>query len=276
MQQGWVRIDRSLMDHWLHEDKPYNRMAAWVDLILMANFEDKKININGDVLNLKRGQVATSLRYLSSRWGWSKDKVGYFLNTLESDGMITKNYDRKQTVLTLVNYGNYQDIPDKKKTVKRQSTDNEQTVGRQSTDNQQTVIGQNKQINKDNNENNENNDNKTRYGAEISEIISYLNEKTGRKYTGRSKSTVKYITARLKEGFTVEEFKQVIDNKVAAWARDAKMCQFLRPETLFDGRFETYLNDTETKAQKAQREKDELHERQTTAVDYDWLWNNKT
>lgn len=138
-------------------------MAAWVDLILMANYEDKKVNISGDVLNLKRGQVATSLRYLSSRWGWSKDKVSYFLNTLESDGMITKIYDRNRTVLTLVNYGNYQDLPDKKKTVGRQSADSQQTVDRHPTDSEQTLVGQNKQINKDNKDNKETNIKPLRY-----------------------------------------------------------------------------------------------------------------
>ena len=262
MQQGWIALNRSVLDHWVHNEKPFCIFGAWVDLILMANHEEKKMPLNGDIIQIKRGQMFTSYRSLSERWGWGIGRVKRFLKMLEQDEMITTKSSKNGTLLTLVNYSNFQNV----------RNDNGTITEHKRNDNG-TITERNNNIN---NDNNENNDNKTRYGAEISEIISYLNEKTGRKYTGRSKSTVKSITARLKEGFTVEEFKQVIDNKVAAWARDAKMCQFLRPETLFDGRFETYLNDTETKAQKAQREKDELHERQTTAVDYDWLWNNKT
>ena len=46
----------------------------------------------------------------------------------------------------------------------------------------------------------------------------------------------------------MEEFKKVIDNKVAAWKGDPKMEQYLRPETLFSTKFETYLNDSGTSA----------------------------
>jgi len=45
------------------------------------------------------------------------------------------------------------------------------------------------------------------------------------------------------DGFTLEDFKTVIDKKCADWLNDAKMCKFLRPETLFGPKFEGYLNE---------------------------------
>lgn len=79
------------------------------------------------------------------------------------------------------------------------------------------------------------------HDAEIKEIIDYLNVKAGTKYTYKAKITVKNINARLKEGYTVADFKKVIDNKILDWY-DTEMAQYLRPETLFGNKFEGYLN----------------------------------
>lgn len=72
-------------------------------------------------------------------------------------------------------------------------------------------------------------------------VIDYLNAKTGSKYR-YSKSSTKHIIARLGEGFTVDDCKSVIDKKCNEWLTDPKMQQYLRPETLFAGKFESYLN----------------------------------
>ena len=78
-------------------------------------------------------------------------------------------------------------------------------------------------------------------------IISYLNEKAGTKYKASSKKTQTCIHARLAEGFELDDFKAVIDKKCADWIGDAKMEQYLRPETLFGTKFESYLNAKVTK-----------------------------
>ena len=104
------------------------------------------------------------------------------------------------------------------------------------------------------------------YLEKIKEILNYLNQKTGKKYTGKSQAHKNLIIARLREGFTVDDFKVVIDNKVNAWGGDEKMKQYLRPETLFCGKFETYLNDVEDEKQKRSREDREINERQREAI----------
>ncbi len=83
----------------------------------------------------------------------------------------------------------------------------------------------------------------------ISEIVDYLNQETGSHYKSSSDKTRKLIKARLNEGFTVDDFKKVIDRKVAEWKNDEKMSQYLRPETLFGTKFEGYLNQREVKKQ---------------------------
>jgi uncharacterized phage protein (TIGR02220 family) len=74
------------------------------------------------------------------------------------------------------------------------------------------------------------------------ETIAYLNEKAGTSFRANSKATKAQINARAKDGYTVEDFKAVIDFKTAEWGTDAKMMQYLCPETLFRAsKFEGYL-----------------------------------
>lgn len=82
-----------------------------------------------------------------------------------------------------------------------------------------------------------------RFTKEYREIIDYLNEKTGKRYSATSRVNQGHISARLKEGFTVEDFKHVIDVKCFQWKDDPKMAKFLRPETLFGTKFDRYLNE---------------------------------
>ena len=81
------------------------------------------------------------------------------------------------------------------------------------------------------------------------EVVEYLNQKTGKNFKHTSKVTQRHIRARLAEGFTVSDFKQVIDKKCSDWLRDQKMKEYLRPETLFGTKFESYLNSKTTTKQ---------------------------
>jgi uncharacterized phage protein (TIGR02220 family) len=73
------------------------------------------------------------------------------------------------------------------------------------------------------------------------EIIDYLNEKSGSKYRN-IKNTRDFIKARFNEGFTKEDFFKVIDNKVSSWT-GTEFEKFIRPQTLFSPKFEGYLNE---------------------------------
>lgn len=77
------------------------------------------------------------------------------------------------------------------------------------------------------------------------EIIDYLNEITGQHYKSTTKETLKLIRARLSEGATIDDFRTVIYKKTNQWKEDPKMSRFLRPQTLFGTKFESYLNEIE-------------------------------
>ena len=74
------------------------------------------------------------------------------------------------------------------------------------------------------------------------DIIDYLNLKVGTHYRVSSNKTKTLIKARYNEKYTLEDFKKVIDNKCEEWLTNDKMKGYLRPETLFGSKFESYLN----------------------------------
>lgn len=73
------------------------------------------------------------------------------------------------------------------------------------------------------------------------DVIDYLNQRTGKNYKSTTKKNQTVIRARTDEGFSLDDFKRVIDNKVAEW-KGTNMEKYLRPETLFGTKFEGYLN----------------------------------
>jgi uncharacterized phage protein (TIGR02220 family) len=80
------------------------------------------------------------------------------------------------------------------------------------------------------------------------EIVSFLNERSGKNFSAASDTTRTHIHARWKDGFRVEQFKAVIERKCSEWKGDPKMDKFLRPQTLFiPSNFEAYLNEREVK-----------------------------
>jgi len=142
VKQGWVAVHRQIQDHWLWGDKPFSKSAAWIDMLLLANYESKKFIFGNELTEVKQGEFITSEVKLMERWGWGKGKTRAFLDLLQSDGMIIKKSDRKKTTITIVNYSNYAVY----ETTNGLQTDCEQTTNGLQTDT-------------NNNYNNKNNDN---------------------------------------------------------------------------------------------------------------------
>ena len=95
-----------------------------------------------------------------------------------------------------------------------------------------------------------------------SDIIDYLNEKANTRYRSSSQKTKTLIHARFNEGFNLDDFKTVIDKKCKEW-KGSDMEKYLRPETLFGTKFESYKNQTIIKKTK----KGEL----TEDVEIEWF-----
>ena len=76
------------------------------------------------------------------------------------------------------------------------------------------------------------------------EVVDYLNLRAGTRYRSTSEDTRKHIRARMDDGYSLDDFKAVIDHKAAEW-KGTEWEKFLRPSTLFGSKFESYLNQRE-------------------------------
>ena len=110
MLQGWVSVHRQIQEHWLWAEKPFSKGQAWIDMLMLANHEDRKFLLGNDLMEIKAGGFYTSEVKLSERWGWSRKKVHAFLELLEKDEMVVVKRDSKGTAIFLLNYGNFQPV----------------------------------------------------------------------------------------------------------------------------------------------------------------------
>ena len=103
---GWIKLHRKILNHELFQEKRiFSKFEAWVDLLLQANWKDKKTFAG---VAVPRGSFITSIRKLADRWGWSNNKVTGFMRQLRNNDMIAFFCDTKKTVITIVRYDLYQ------------------------------------------------------------------------------------------------------------------------------------------------------------------------
>ncbi len=110
MAKGWIRVHRQLQESeiWV-VNQPFDYRSAWIDLLMLANHEDKTIIFDYKPMTIKRGQFLTSVRKLGERWKWGKERTLKFLRLLERLGMVTKDSTKRRTLITIENYGKFQD-----------------------------------------------------------------------------------------------------------------------------------------------------------------------
>lgn len=105
---GYILLFRSICSHWLWDDKPFSKGQAWMDLVMMVNHDESKIPFDNGIIKINRGETLTSHEKLSKRWGWSRKKTANFINCLKRDDMLHVKRTGKGTILTVVNYDNFQ------------------------------------------------------------------------------------------------------------------------------------------------------------------------
>ena len=126
-----------------------------------------------------------------------------------------------------------------------------QRVNRRCVQNEQTNTRDYQESTTENNNVSEEKPSKVVWTDETRHIIDYLNKRSGKKYSAKTKKTAQLIHKLLDNGFTVEDFERVIDIKCKQWLNNEKMNQYLRPRTLFSEKFEDYLNEAPARVQQA-------------------------
>lgn len=153
----------------------------------------------------------------------SNDSLGKYINQLVSEGYLTVEQVKENGRFS----HNVYTLPDTKLPCPKISD----------TENSDTENSDTKNNNSKNNNISKNNNNTHIYKA----VLERLNEKAGTAFRATTKGTQSVINARLRDGFSLDDFFTVIDKKCAEWI-GTDMEKYLRPETLFGNKFEGYLN----------------------------------
>ena len=139
--EGWIKLSRRIQSNWVWEDKPFSKGQAWIDLILMANYQAGKVLFNGKVIEISKGEFLTSEIKLAERWGWGRTKTRNFLRNLTTEQMIEQRATNiPGTVIIIRNYAVYQDRQTAERTIHEQSKIgiSEKNSKKRTTDEQKT------------------------------------------------------------------------------------------------------------------------------------------
>jgi uncharacterized phage protein (TIGR02220 family) len=229
----FIYLWRSILQTSFYKNPLTCRLA--VHLILSVAWKDHKVMIGGKEVLIKRGQVPTGRIKLAEETGLSERNIRTSLKHLEKCGFLTIKSTNVCSIITICKYNEYQTLKDKCRPADRPATDQPPTSDRPLQ-----------------NEGYKGNEVKTKVSSKkldypYQEIISYLNNKTNKNFKHTSKETQKLIKARINQGFTIADFQAVIDRKSEKWLTDPKMVDYLRPQTLFGTKFESYLNETDAR-----------------------------
>jgi len=104
--RGWIKVHRDIRKHWVWQKPEY--FQAWMYLLISANHKEKTWLQNGNLVQIKRGELVTSLESLAEQFTWSRGKVRHFLNLLEKDTMIVRVSNHNYTHLSICKYETYQ------------------------------------------------------------------------------------------------------------------------------------------------------------------------
>ena len=223
--KGWIKLHRQIQGHWVFENESYFR--AWIIILMEVNHSEKKVLIGSSLFDVNTGQSLNSLDAWASKFGkgWTKQKVRTFFTLLKNEKMINTQNERKTTRLTVCNYSTYQTEQHDNNT-----QNNTPATRQQHASNTPATPNKNdKNVENDKNE------------IKRKDIVEYLNKKTNKRFRHTSSNCSKHLDARIKEGYSLEDFKDVIDIKCDEWL-DTDHSKYLRPETLFGTKFDSYLN----------------------------------
>lgn len=137
--QGFIKLSRKYFDNFLwKEPRVYSKAEAWLDLIGSARFEASTEIVNSRVIEVQRGEIPASRRFLEERWKWGSTKVANFIETLTKKGMINQRQEQGQTILMLCKYDSYNDVQTSDKPPAKPATNQMQTSDKPATNQRQT------------------------------------------------------------------------------------------------------------------------------------------
>lgn len=111
-EEGYIPLSRKAFDNFLwQEERERTRWEAWIDLIQTAAYVPRAALVEGRRLNLRRGELVASVRYLGKRWLWDKNRVSRFIALLRTERMIETRNETGVGIIKLCKYEQYNPSP---------------------------------------------------------------------------------------------------------------------------------------------------------------------
>lgn len=221
MNNGWIKLHRKFLDSSLIGNANY--IATFTVLLLLASHSDTEF-IHGNVLiKLKRGQLVTGRKKLSSLTGIKEGTIQSILKTLETIHVIQQQTNNRYRVITIINYDKYQDG--------QQQTDNKITTTQQQNNTFKNV----KNVKKEKNNNLKVSSRRTSpYNEQVyKDFIDWFNEFTKSKYGYTDKKAKRQLKYLLENGATIEDVRKAVsgaDNDKFLTGDNDKGKKYLTPE----------------------------------------------
>jgi DNA-binding transcriptional regulator YhcF (GntR family) len=105
---GWIKLQRQILENPLWTSERFSRGQAWIDLILRANHKPNLIRIRGNEVRTERGELCWSIKSLANIWQWNERTVNKYLSLLKKEGMIQYRKSNVTTVISILKYDYYQ------------------------------------------------------------------------------------------------------------------------------------------------------------------------
>ena len=110
-RMDYFMIPRRLFAEGAFNAEPYSKREALLDLIQMASIETKMVTMGGLNMQIERGQVLASVRFLAKKWGWSNDRTIRTLRAFESEHFIERNPNTTISTISICNFDLYSGEP---------------------------------------------------------------------------------------------------------------------------------------------------------------------
>lgn len=107
-ERGVFAVDRGIFDHPSFRPQPFTDREAFMWMVAEASYRPRRVRVGSASIDLSRGQLAHSLRFMAGKWRWSEPAVRRFLDRLKTDAVIDADTDAGATRITICNYDRYQ------------------------------------------------------------------------------------------------------------------------------------------------------------------------
>ncbi|MDD2899483.1 MAG: conserved phage C-terminal domain-containing protein [Desulfuromonadaceae bacterium] len=215
---GWIKFHSAVKHSIVYRDSEHFHL--WIHLLLSANHEPAAVRLDdGREIELAAGQFIASRSSLARATGICESKIERTINRYNIEQMIEQITFSKFRIISICNWHEYQGGEQ----ITEQKTNQKPNTVKEVRSKKEKYRGVSPDV--------------------FQQIAAFLNEVTGKNYKATGSALTKGVTARLKEGFGFDDFKRVIEFKQNQWGADAKMSAYLRPETLFSPKFESYLQE---------------------------------